>query len=248
MRIVLHLHIRLVVVLRLSQTPSSPKWTIHALLIAFPSHCHGASAVVAVHLFDLGVGRRQRVQLYSCACCSVSLPSMQVYREIAREWACHLYAFAAPNNHALKALAAVAPIIEVGAGVGYWALLLRQAGVDVVATDELPTTKCTDDNVNKYHGKIPPLTEIEEASGKVAAQHKYVTPDLWIGSSTCKPLAGHTLHVSGSYRCYGYCYSKHRFEVSLDHTQFLLDEAHPLHSSLATCSQRCTLQGASEHS
>jgi hypothetical protein len=101
-----------------------------------------------------------------------------VFRETAREWPCHLYAFAAPNSRALKALAEVSPIIEVGAGVGYWALLLRQAGVAVVATDALPTTKCTDDNINKYHGKIPPLTEVEEAPASGAAAHKCVSPNL----------------------------------------------------------------------
>lgn len=55
--------------------------------------------------------------------------------------------------------------------MGYWAWLLKQAGVEVVATDELPTTKCAESCVNKYHGNIPPLTDVEEAPANVAAQH-----------------------------------------------------------------------------
>lgn len=98
--------------------------------------------------------------------------TLQVFRETAREWPCHLYAFAAPNSRALQALAELSPILEVGAGVGYWALLLKQAGVSVLATDELPTVNCADTTVNKYHGKIPPLTEVETAPASVAAQHK----------------------------------------------------------------------------
>lgn len=109
---------------------------------------------------------------------------MQVFRETAREWPCHLYAFAAPNSRALKALAELSPIVEVGAGVGYWALLLKQAGVVVVATDELPTVKCVDDTVNKYHGKIPALTEVQEAPASVAAQYKCVfTPPFILSSA-----------------------------------------------------------------
>jgi hypothetical protein len=35
----------------------------------------------------------------------------------------------------VQVLAPYAPIVEVGAGSGYWAYELRQAGVEVVATD-----------------------------------------------------------------------------------------------------------------
>ena len=45
------------------------------------------------------------------------------------------YGFAIPNEHALKTIAAASPILEIGAGSGYWAHELRNAGADVVATD-----------------------------------------------------------------------------------------------------------------
>src|SRR3954471_21819338 len=49
------------------------------------------------------------------------------------------YSFAIPSNEVLAALRALGPLVEVGAGAGYWARLLRDLGADVVATDlELP--------------------------------------------------------------------------------------------------------------
>ena len=43
------------------------------------------------------------------------------------------YAFAIPSDEALDALADVSPLVEMGAGTGYWAYLLRKRHVDVQA-------------------------------------------------------------------------------------------------------------------
>jgi len=48
------------------------------------------------------------------------------------------YAWAVPDDRALGELASVGPIVEVGAGGGYWAALLRARGVDVLAYDCAP--------------------------------------------------------------------------------------------------------------
>jgi hypothetical protein len=49
------------------------------------------------------------------------------------------YAWAVPTQEAIEAIARRAPrIVEVGCGSGYWAWLLAQAGVDVVAIDPAP--------------------------------------------------------------------------------------------------------------
>jgi|EP01049_Picozoa_sp_SAG25_P000647 hypothetical protein len=45
------------------------------------------------------------------------------------------YAWAIPNNRALKICEAFQPIVEIGAGAGYWARLLRERGVEVAAFD-----------------------------------------------------------------------------------------------------------------
>lgn len=56
----------------------------------------------------------------------------------ARERLVHEYAWAIPNDAALKTIASHGPIVEIGAGNGYWAMLLRERGVDVAAYDPVP--------------------------------------------------------------------------------------------------------------
>jgi len=46
------------------------------------------------------------------------------------------FAFAIPNTEAIAALLALGPIVEVGAGSGYWAEVLARAGADVAAYDD----------------------------------------------------------------------------------------------------------------
>jgi hypothetical protein len=55
------------------------------------------------------------------------------------------YAWAVPNEEALETIAKYGPIVEIGAGNGYWAFLLRSMGVEVKAFD-LQTNL----NTNKY--------------------------------------------------------------------------------------------------
>lgn len=45
------------------------------------------------------------------------------------------YSWAVPSLAALAEIAASGPLIELGAGTGYWAWLLAQAGADIVAFD-----------------------------------------------------------------------------------------------------------------
>jgi len=53
----------------------------------------------------------------------------------ARENLRDKYAYAVPNARAIKRIAMFSPIVEMGAGTGYWALLLKQAGAVVDAFD-----------------------------------------------------------------------------------------------------------------
>lgn len=52
----------------------------------------------------------------------------------------HTFSFAIPNEPALEAIARYGPVVELGAGTGYWCKLLRDRGVDVVAYDLHPPT------------------------------------------------------------------------------------------------------------
>ena len=46
-----------------------------------------------------------------------------------------LYGYAIPSEDAIDRLARLSPIVEIGAGNGYWAHVLSRAGADVVAYD-----------------------------------------------------------------------------------------------------------------
>ena len=48
------------------------------------------------------------------------------------------YAWAIPNDEAIRLLVGLGPLVEIGAGSGYWASLVRQAGGDIVALDIEP--------------------------------------------------------------------------------------------------------------
>jgi hypothetical protein len=55
-----------------------------------------------------------------------------------RVWCVRRYAFAIPTEAALSTLARFAPLVELGAGTGYWAYLLQRRGVDCLPFDTAP--------------------------------------------------------------------------------------------------------------
>ncbi len=67
----------------------------------------------------------------------------------ARDTLAVRYAHAIPNKDALDALVELAPLVELGAGTGYWAWLLRRRGVDILAFDTCPPIDAGHDNL--YH-------------------------------------------------------------------------------------------------
>lgn len=70
-------------------------------------------------------------------------------RATARPIGVARYSYAIPDLTALNILAEHGPILEIGAGTGYWAYLLRQRGVDVAAFDINPPL--TQAHTNRYH-------------------------------------------------------------------------------------------------
>lgn len=75
------------------------------------------------------------------------------------------YAFAVPDEAALARIVNLGPLVEIGAGSGYWAALLRRRGLDVLAFD-------------KYRSSANPLyrglawTEVRLGDSKAAAQYR----------------------------------------------------------------------------
>lgn len=57
---------------------------------------------------------------------------------MARDVLTKRFAWAVPNEEALAALVKLSPIVELGAGSGYWAMLLRERGAQVTAYDRYP--------------------------------------------------------------------------------------------------------------
>ncbi len=81
------------------------------------------------------------LQLYKDLCAFSPLTSEDDRDAIEErfEWRtclCTYLAWAVPNDKAIQALKNLGkPILEIGAGTGYWAWLLKEAGVDIVAYD-----------------------------------------------------------------------------------------------------------------
>jgi hypothetical protein len=61
---------------------------------------------------------------------------------------CDKYAWAIPNQEAIDTLVEHSPLVEVGAGRGYWAALAAAAGADVLAFDPNPPER---DGINSWH-------------------------------------------------------------------------------------------------
>lgn len=84
-----------------------------------------------------------------------------------RRKACNKYSWAVPTMGALQRIAALGPIVEIGAGTGYWAYLLREMGVDVLAYDIAPVGAVGASN--GWHTVTEPWTKIVRGGPERAA-------------------------------------------------------------------------------
>jgi len=76
------------------------------------------------------------------------------------------YAWAIPDDRALKAVKACAPIVEMGAGAGYWARLLRDEGVEVKAFD-----KDVGGDARAAGVAVEPFTRVEKGGPEVLGDY-----------------------------------------------------------------------------
>jgi hypothetical protein len=60
------------------------------------------------------------------------------------------YSYVYPTLVAVAMMSALGPIVEVGAGTGYWAQKLHLLGVDIVAYDQAPPDG---ELINRYHAR-----------------------------------------------------------------------------------------------
>lgn len=79
------------------------------------------------------------------------------------------YAWAIPSQRAIEAIADYGPVVEMGAGTGYWSWLLRQSGVDVVAYDLHPARRGAE--ANGWHPDTPRWTKIQKGRPDELVHH-----------------------------------------------------------------------------
>lgn len=79
------------------------------------------------------------------------------------------YAWAIPNHEVIEAIAHCSPLIEIGAGKGYWASLLTEAGADVVCFDTLPPGTETGQNI--YIDQEPAFHDVTVGGPEQVALH-----------------------------------------------------------------------------
>jgi hypothetical protein len=82
------------------------------------------------------------------------------------------FAFSVPSDEALEALAAHAPICEVGCGTGYWGALLRARGVECALFDVAPPPPRGSDqtSTNDFHSGHC-FTDVATGGPEEAARH-----------------------------------------------------------------------------
>lgn len=61
-----------------------------------------------------------------------------ILRLLLRQEAVQKYSWAIPNQEAIDYLVKLSPLVEIGAGGGYWAHLISQAGGDIICFDRQP--------------------------------------------------------------------------------------------------------------
>jgi hypothetical protein len=93
------------------------------------------------------------------------LPTFRKYRKPYQD----KYSYAIPNEEALSTLSEFAPLVEVGAGTGYWAWLLRQRGTDIICYDSSPPSP--DSGQNQFHPRARCWSQVLEGDETVVDRH-----------------------------------------------------------------------------
>lgn len=73
---------------------------------------------------------------------------------------CDTYAWAIPNDEAMRTLVRHSPIVEIAAGRGYWAGLAASAGASIIAFDANPPTK---KDTNQWHRQPGTFFKVSKA-------------------------------------------------------------------------------------
>lgn len=69
---------------------------------------------------------------------------------LARKAFTRRWGFSIPCAEAIDILSDLGPLVEIGAGTGYWSALARNAGIDIVATDPAPASNAHGFQTGRY--------------------------------------------------------------------------------------------------
>ncbi|MGC1185368.1 MAG: hypothetical protein WBA31_09490 [Candidatus Dormiibacterota bacterium] len=78
------------------------------------------------------------------------------------------YSYVFPDEAALAVLHSLGPLVEIGAGTGYWAHRLREMNTDILAFDQSPPVSPA---VNRYHPSAGTWTEVLSGDQAVLAAY-----------------------------------------------------------------------------
>src|ERR1700737_2494789 len=83
------------------------------------------------------------------------------------------FAYVLPQPHLLEAIMRYSPLVELGAGTGYWAYLLRSVGANVIAYDIAPVDGS---RPNRYHPDVRSWTEVLAGDVNALSKHHDRSP------------------------------------------------------------------------
>jgi len=92
------------------------------------------------------------------------LPDLAADAEDAVLRVAQRYAYVFPSDATLAMLSGLGPLVEMGAGTGYWAQRLRSIGVDIAAFDQAPVDG---ERTNRYHPRARPWTHVGQGDQTV---------------------------------------------------------------------------------
>lgn len=171
---------------------------------------------------------------------------------MAREGMVRRYAWAIPTAEAIAAIAKLSPIVEVGAGSGYWTSLLREQGATVEPFDKHPDPS---DNSNISHRwlAVQHGTPAEALTGGRERWTLFLCWPSYEGSWAAEALELHT----GAHVCYigegpGGCTADDRFFELLEERYEQVDEVsipqwYGIHDSLSIWQRRSSVTSDHGH-
>ena len=136
------------------------------------------------------------------------------------------YSYAIPDKRCLQLIAQYSPLIEIGAGTGFWANELAKLGADIIAYDPCPTQQAT----NEFFGEnAPSYFDVQLGDHNVLLEESYRTL-LLVWPPYSDPMANKCLYrFKGDVVIYvgepaGGCTGDDAFFTTLEANFTLIDE------------------------